>query len=112
MKYVWAVFRNLIVLGIAIAIFGKADSDYERIAFSLLVMIYISIDSYMTSHNMAFGIELIALGKEFWRIRKLLQETHISNTTLNPVFSEEEIGRRKKESEKVDQETTRFFNQL
>ncbi len=95
-------FRNLVVLGIAIALFGKAGSDYERIVFSLLVMIYISIDSYMTCHNMAFGMELIAVGKEFWRIRKLLQETHISNTTLNPVFSEEDIGRLKKESERVD----------
>jgi hypothetical protein len=46
MKYAWAVLRNLIVLGIAIAIFLKADSDYEKIVFSLLVMIYLGIESF------------------------------------------------------------------
>ena len=84
MKYVWAVLKNLTVLGIAIAIFGKANSDYEYIVFSLLVMIYLSIGWSMTWHKMITATSMIALDKHFWHIRKLLKERHISNTTLNP----------------------------
>jgi hypothetical protein len=84
MKYVWTVLKNLIVLGIAIAIFGKANSDYEYIVFSLLVMIYLSIGWSMTWHKMITATSMIALDKHFWHIRKLLKERHISNTTLNP----------------------------
>jgi hypothetical protein len=44
MKYALAVLRNIIVLVIAIAVFGKAESGFEKIVFSLLVMIYLSIE--------------------------------------------------------------------
>jgi hypothetical protein len=111
-SYVWIVIRNLIVLAIVIAIFGKADGDFERIVFSLLVLIYLSIDRSMAWNRIMSGTSILALGNEFSGIRKLLKETHISNTTLNPVFSEEEIAGRKKESEKMRREAVRLFNQL
>jgi hypothetical protein len=93
-SYVWIVIRNSLVLGIAIAIFGKAGNDYEKIVFSLLVLIYVSISWSMTWHGMITGGSLISLGKEFWRTRKLLTEKKFSNTTLNAVFSEEAIIQR------------------
>jgi hypothetical protein len=101
MKYTWAVLRNLIVLGIAIAIFGKADSDYEKIVFSLLVMIYLSIDSFRLGLGMASAIALFSVSKELWDIKKLLKGTDISGTTLNPVFSEERIAEEEKEIDKA-----------
>ena len=112
MKYAWAVFRNLIVLGIAIVILSKADSDYEKIVFSLLIMIYLSIDSLRLGLGMASSVALFSLGKELLGIRKLLKERGISNTTLNPVFSEEEIAGKKRESEKYQREFVKLFSQL
>jgi hypothetical protein len=82
MKYAWAVFRNLIVLGIAIAIFYKADSDYEKIVFSLLVMIYVGTSWSMVYQNMMYFESLLAMGKEFWTIRKILMEKSNSDAKL------------------------------
>jgi len=113
MKYAWAVLRNLIVVGITIAIFGKADSDYEKIVFSLLVMIYLSIESFRLGVGIASATALFSFGKELWDIRKLIKKTGISNTTLNPVFSELEIGQLKRESERVQrEEVDPSFNNL
>jgi hypothetical protein len=52
MKYAWAVLRNLIVLGIAVAIFDSADTDHDKIVFALLVMIFSSLASSMLGHQM------------------------------------------------------------
>jgi hypothetical protein len=112
MKYAWTAFRNLIVLGIAISLFSKADSDHDKIVFSLLVMIYLSIASSAIWDRMAQGAGLIALGKEFWRIRELLKGRGVSNSSLNAVFSEQEIARKKKQSEEYDREVERQFDRL
>ena len=111
-SYAWIVIRNLIVLGIAIAIFGKAGNDYEKIVFSLLVLIYLSVSWSMTWHQMMTSASILALGKEFWNIRKLLTRKNISNTTLNAVFSEEEIARKKQASEKWGRDVERLFDRV
>jgi len=111
-KYAWIVFKNLIVLGIAVAIFGKADSDYQVIVFSLLVMIYLSVASFRLGLGILSSTAFFSFGKELLDIKKLIKESGISNTTLNPVFSEEEIGRMKKENERVQREADRLFKRL
>jgi hypothetical protein len=74
MKKAWAVLTSLIALGIAIAIFHKADSDYQKIVFSLLVIIYLRIAVFEAWNHIMYYEALAALGKDFWGIKKLLQE--------------------------------------
>jgi hypothetical protein len=101
MKYAWAVLRNLIVLGIAIAIFLKADSDYEKIVFSLLVMIYLGIESFRLGVGIASATAFFFVSKELLDIKKLLKETDISDTALTSAFSEEKITKEEKEMNKA-----------
>jgi hypothetical protein len=74
MKHIWSVLTSLIALAIAIAIFHKAGSGYEKIVFSLLVMIYLRIATFEAWNEMMYYEKLVALSKESWVIKKILQE--------------------------------------
>jgi hypothetical protein len=74
MKNVGAISANLIALAITITVFCRADSDYQKILFSLLVMIYLQIVVFGAWNHVKHQEALAAFGKEFWEIKKLLQE--------------------------------------
>lgn len=74
MKHVWPVLTSIIGLGIAIAVFHTAGSNYEKIVFSLLVMIYLRIGVFEAWNHITYCEALGAMGRDFWDIKKLLQE--------------------------------------
>lgn len=74
LSYIWTVFTNLIVLFVALTIFGSAYSSFETIVFSLLVLIYITLISFTGVYGQAKSKELFAMHGEFRRLRNLLKE--------------------------------------
>lgn len=74
MKHIGAVLTSLIALGIVISLFSKAGSGFEKIVFSLLVMIYLRIAVFEGWNHLRYYESLNALGRDFWEFKKFLQE--------------------------------------
>lgn len=72
--YLWLILKNLIVLFIVFAIFAKANNSFETIVFSLLVLIYLGLDTFSTLYGLFTVQAAIALDSELKRIRRLLKE--------------------------------------
>ena len=72
--YIWRVTINFVTVIIVIAIFTSANSKFESLVITFLVLIYFSITSFY-SHYCFITVERgFALYEEFARIRKLLNE--------------------------------------
>jgi len=74
LKYTWTIIVNLITLGFAIAIFDSASSSSETIILSLLVLIYLSIQTGFIVWGHDTQQTNLALDYEFKRIRKIITE--------------------------------------
>jgi hypothetical protein len=71
--YVWTIIVNLITIGIVFAIYSQVSGNLEIILFSILILIYLSIQSFMISYGNTTGSFLLYVNEEFGRIRKLLK---------------------------------------
>jgi len=72
--YTWTVIVNLITIGVVLAIYGSIYTDFEIIVVSLLILIYLSVQSLsMISGKMTIETTF-ALDTEFKQIRRLLKD--------------------------------------
>ncbi len=72
--YVWTVIVNLITIGVVLGIYSNLYDDFEIIVVSLLILIYLSIQTFaMSSGSIAVGTAFSNYD-EFARIRKLIQK--------------------------------------
>lgn len=76
-SYIWLVIKDLIALGIIIGIFSFASNFFETITFSLLILIYLSVEGFFSSYGYKTMQMTLALVNEMLQIKKLLkyQET-------------------------------------
>ena len=74
LSYTGSVIVSLITIIITFAIFDQANSYFETIVFSLLILIYVQLVSFAGGYGYTKVNELIALQNEFTRIRRLLKE--------------------------------------
>ncbi len=71
--YLWTVVTNIITVGVVLGIYGQVYQNFEVIVVSILILIYLSFQSFSmtcgkTTVQTAFGLDT-----EFKRIRKLLK---------------------------------------
>jgi hypothetical protein len=72
--YGWTVIVNLITLGVVVAIYSNIYDSFEIITVSLLILIYLSIQSITMIYGKTTIETVFAYDSEFKRIRKLLRE--------------------------------------
>jgi hypothetical protein len=77
--YVWAVIVNIFTIFVAFAIFASIYGDFETIIVCIAILIYLNLNSFSSFWGLQKGRELFALGDEFQRIRKLLEENKDNN---------------------------------
>ena len=73
LSYLWTVLVNLITLGVVVAIYDAILSSFEIIVVSLLILIYLSVQSFTMSYGKITVETAFGLDEEFKRIRKLLK---------------------------------------
>lgn len=72
--YAWTVIVNLITIGVVFAIYGSVYESFEVIVISLLILIYLSFQSFSMIYGKTTAETSFALDAEFKRIRKLLKD--------------------------------------
>ena len=73
-SYVWIVGINLVKLLIVNVILNSTYNPSEIITYCLLIIIYLSIDSFFISHNHSLIKMSLGLDEEFERVREILKE--------------------------------------
>jgi len=73
LSYIWTVIVNLITVGVVFAIYGSLYDSFEIIVVSLLIVIYLSFQSFSMIYSKITAETAFALDGEFKRIRKLLK---------------------------------------
>jgi len=86
--HVWELAKGSARLAIVIAIFGVADSRYERVVFSLLILIFNSLDAGFRAHFFNAWRIAVSLDSQFARTRRLLKE-ELSLSDRQANFEEE-----------------------
>ena len=89
LSYGWTIIINLVTIGVVLAIYDNLYDDFEIIAVSLLILIYLSLQTYIITFGKATASTVFALDGEFKRLRKLLNDE-------SDEYEEEEIRKAKK----------------
>ncbi len=72
-SYSWKIFISLIILLFYLGILGKVEGSFQVIVVSLLVIIYVSMQSYFASFGHFQAKHNLALFSEFTEIKKLFK---------------------------------------
>jgi|GEM_PF-1794735 len=72
--YAWTVIINLITIGVVLAIYDSVYASFETIVVSLLILIYLSSQSFSMIYGKTTSATAFALDSEFKRIRRLLKD--------------------------------------
>ena len=72
--YVWTVIVNLITIGVVLAIYDNVYESFEIIVTSILILVYLSIQSFSMVYGQTITATAFGLDTEFKRIRKLLKD--------------------------------------
>ena len=72
--YTWTVIVNLVTLGVAIAIYSNIYDSFEIITVSLLLLIYLGVQSFSMVYGKTTVETAFAYDAEFKRLRKLLKD--------------------------------------
>lgn len=73
LSYAWTFIANLITVGVILAIYDNVYESFEKIAVSILILIYLSLQSFSMTFGKTITETFFALDTEFKRIRKLLK---------------------------------------
>lgn len=73
-SYAWTIVVNLITIGVVLAIYDQVYENFETIAVSILILIYLSIQSFSMTYGHTITTAAFGLDTEFKRIRKLLKD--------------------------------------
>lgn len=74
LSYAWTVIVNLITIGVVFAIYDNVYASFEIIVVSLLILIYLSFQSFSMIYGKITTANAFILDGEFKRIRKLLKD--------------------------------------
>ncbi len=72
--YAWTIVINLITIGVVLAIYDNVYASFETIVVSLLILIYLSFQSFSMIYGKTTAETAFALDGEFKRVRKLLKD--------------------------------------
>jgi hypothetical protein len=97
--YTWAVVVNLITIVVIFSIYEKVTRGFETIAISILILIYLSLRSFVMLYGKTIIENAFALDAEFKHIRKLLKDEQSKN-------EKDEISEAKKN---VDKATRKMY---
>jgi hypothetical protein len=92
--YAWVVIINLITIGVVLAIYDKVYKSFEIIVISILILIYLSFQSFLMIYSQTITVTAFGLGIEFKRIRRLLKDEPDK-------YEKEEIQETKKKVDKA-----------
>ncbi len=87
--YILVVLGNLITLGVTLAIYTRLYDDFEIIVVSLLILIYLTIQTFTMAHGIVTVESILTTHTEFNKIRKLLKKDE--NGINDEEFEREEI---------------------
>ncbi len=73
-SYLWAVVVNIFTTGVVFAIYSNVFASFEVIVVSLLILIYLSVQSFLMIYGNITTRTAFGLNSEFLRIRKLLKD--------------------------------------
>lgn len=71
--YIWTVIVNIITVFVVVSIYDSLYDDFEIIVVSLLILIYLSIQTFIMTYGNILIKNAFSLNSEFNRIRKLIQ---------------------------------------
>ncbi len=95
--YAWTVIVNLITIGVVLGIYSNLYQSFEIIVVSILILIYLSIQTFAMTYGNATVDTAFAMNFEFQRMRKLLQK----NQTEEDEDEKEEIQEVRKKVDKA-----------
>lgn len=99
LSYIWTIIINLITLWVIFAIYDKMYEDFEKITASILILIYLSFQSFSMVYGKTTVENILALNTEFSRIRELLKSKPSKN----------EIEELKKANRKISKEMIKMY---
>ena len=85
-SYIWLVVKDLFAFAIILAVFNSATTSFETLLFSLLVLIYLSVEGFFSSYGYKTAQTTMGLANELLQIKKLLKYQE----------NEEEVEKREK----------------
>jgi predicted nucleic acid-binding Zn ribbon protein len=74
--YTWTVIVNLVTLGVVVGIYNSIYNSFEIITVSILIIIYLSIQTFAMTYGNATIESLFSTHAEFERIRKILNKNN------------------------------------
>lgn len=95
--YAWTVIVNLITIGVVLGIYSNLYQSFEIIVVSLLILIYLSIQTFAMTYGNATIDTMFRMNFEFQRMRKLLQK----NQTEEDEDEKEEVKEARKMVDKA-----------
>lgn len=72
-SYIWLTVKDLFSVLVILGIFSIASNQFESVVFSLLVLIYLSVEGFFSSYGYKTMQVNIALFNEFLQVKKLLK---------------------------------------
>lgn len=76
-RYVWCALRNLIVIGIALLVFERADTRFQTVTLGLLVLLLVAVAQHSAAsyrnylaQNAALSIDLASIGLALGRLER------------------------------------------
>jgi len=98
-RYIWTFIVNIIAVVIVLSIYGAVYKKFEIIVVSILILIYLSLQSFIMFYGRTITENIFFLDTEFKRIRKLLKDEPNK-------YEKEEIQEAKK---KVDKASIKMY---
>ncbi len=98
-RYIWTVIVNLITIGVVIAIYSNIYDSFEVIVVSLLILIYLSIQTFATTSGNTSISTAFYNHEQFSRIRKLLKNSEV--VSEDEEYENEEFLEAKKKFDKA-----------
>lgn len=99
--YIWAVIVNLITIGVVLGIYSNLYQSFEVIVVSLLILIYLSIQTFAMTYGNATIETAFSMNFEFQRIRKLVQKNQIDEDEEEDEKEEIQEARKKVDKAKI-----------
>lgn len=103
-SYSWTALINLITLGVVIGIFSSLYESFEIIVVSLLVLIYLSLQTFAMSFGQIQINNTFLFAQQFRRVRQLIQKDN-----LNSYEEDAEKEETKEAKDKADKLTIKMY---
>lgn len=103
LKHTWTVILNLLTIGIIVNIYSSLYESFEKIVVSILILIYLNINTFFATNSQTMMKTLINSENRFIELKKLIGQNKDSN-----YFSKEELEVAEAE-DKVKKVETKFY---